>query len=381
MAASVWFVARTDHPARHPLSSSPPSGSPSADGSGAPTPAVPSLGATPVGLPLLARTGLRLPVTGSLPGSWDVDTGRISYVSPSPPPKQNSDDYDYRVVPRASGIAFLRPAREPCEGCPGEPQRVGFQRNGQPARMGPLAHRIAPAEGADGVWLATYRFPAVPVPDLRQSAVVQQVDLTGSIRTSALQLPRGTELIRGVRGGLLLQDLRARGRAAFVWNPVSGRVVLRVRGHVIHATSEVIAAQDSDCDVTRCLLHVIRLESGRRSDYATGAGQVPANGAISPDGRFLALEVYGDPDPSDPGILTSASIVVIDLGGSRRMPVPGSEIANASNLSPGYYAVGWSSDSRYVVAQAGQQPVLWRVGASELRLPSPLTDYVFIVPS
>lgn len=328
-----------------------------------------------MGLPLLGRTGLRLPVTGSLPGSWDVDSGRISYVVPSPPPKQGGDDYDYSVVPRASGIAFLRPARGTCDGCPGKPQRVGFKRNGQPATMGPLANAIAPAADADGVWLTTYRLPTVPVLDPRQSAVVQQIDLTGSIRTSALQLPRGTGLTRGVRGGLLLYD---RDSAAFVWNPVSGRVVLRVRGYVIHATGEVIATQDSACDLTRCLIHVHRLESGRQRDYATGVGRVPANGAISPDGRFLALKVHGDPDPS--GILTSASIVVIDLGGSRRMPVPGSEIANPSNLSPGYYAVGWSSDSRYVIAQAGYQPVLWRVGASELRLPSPLSEYVFIVP-
>lgn len=194
-------------------------------------------------------------------------------------------------------------------------------------------------------------------------------------------MPRGSTVIRGVRGGLLLSDMSAQS-AAFVWNPVTRRTIVRIPGDVIDATDNLVAWRGLECTLAACTLHVTDLTSGGRRDYANRAGVISADGAISPDGRRLVLSEFGDPSPAENGNLTSVVVIVFDLRSGSRVTVPGSKIANGGGFAaPGYYAVGWSPDSRYVVLLTRGQPALWAVGKRELWLTPPLPPDAAAVPS
>lgn len=387
VTAGVWVSVAGDHPPQRqrsgavrtggPSDTAPPRSAAARRAAAAPRPTpTPSLPVAPVGVPLPVPSGLRLPFTGTVPGWWDVDAGDLSDITPAPPPQKSG--FSFFVIPRAAGFAALRPAEGRCDGCPGNPQPVELVSAGGTARPGPLGHRIAAGANGNGIWVTTYRSPAVSTADTRQFAVVQQIDLAGRVLTAPRRLPAGSAVIRGVRGGLLLSDARRKEPMAYVWEPFGRRTVLRIGGPVIDATSDRVAWQDSGCTPAVCTVHVTDLTTGLRRDYAGRVGQMPQEGgAISPDGRYLALLGYGDPTPGDRSSLSSVAVAVIDLHTGAELAVPGSKVDSGH----GFFALGWSPDSRFLVLEAGQQAALWRVGAPELWLPRPLPVDAVVVPS
>lgn len=378
VAAGVWVAVARDHQPQRPRSNAARNGGHSSTAPPQTTPTA-SLPVTPVGIGLPVHTVLRLPLEGTVPGWWDVDSGRLTHIAPAPPPQGNG--FSFFLIPRDSGFAALRPAEGRCDGCPGNPERVELVVGQGTARLGPLGNSIAAAANGYGIWVTTYHLAAVATSDPRQFAAVQQIDLAGRVLSAPRRLPAGSTVIRGVRGGLLLYDDPMKEPAAFVWDPFRRRTVLRIAGFAIDATSDLIAWQNSDCTLAHCAIHVIDLTGGHRRDYANPVGKMPQEGAISPDGRYLALREYGDPTAGDPGRLSSVAVTVIDLRTHADVTVPGSKIGLNSDSSHGYNAVGWSPDSRYLVLQAGQQPALWRVGAPELWLTRPLPEDAVVVPS
>lgn len=386
IAVTSWALVR--HDTRHLMAaerSSPPAPgwhSYSTSPNGPTESPAPPLPTNLPGLPLAARTGLVLPYSGTVPGWWDADSGTLTPITPPPPPQANG--YGFNVVPRASGFAALRNAGEPCDGCPGKPTPVQLAVAHQPARQGPPANAIAPAADADGIWVTSYRFPAIQIEDPRQSAVVQLIDVSGHVRMAPRDLPRNSYVIRGVRGGLLLTRSYRKAATAFLWDPLTGRTGFRLSGEVVDATSELIVWQQSaDCSLTSCDIHVRNLVTETQRTFTNLAGEVAAvEGATSPDGRYFALREYGDPDRSagGEGNLTSTAVAVLDLRTGRTIAVPGSKIANSSGYGPGYSAIGWTPDGRYLIVQSGDQPALWRVGAPVLLLTAPLSQDVVLVP-
>ena len=381
--AAVGAVVITNRPAGRPSAAAPSPGaySYSPIPLASPSPSPPVL----VGTPLPAPTGLRLPFAATVPGWWDVDSGRLAYVRPAPPPQENG--YGFGVLPRAHGFAALRHAQEPCDGCPGPPEPVQLVSQRGSARLGPLGNAIAAAANADGVWVTRYRFPAISVGDPRQSATVELIDLTGRVLAPPRRLPANTGVIHGVTGGLLLNSATSRASTAFVWNPATGVVGFRLFGQVLAATAQIIAWVDDGCSLTRCSVHVRNLVTGGQRDYLNPVGRITYDGALSPDGWYLALREDGDPDPSADaqGILTTEAVEVVDVGSGRWWFVPGSERGLNRSGVPGYSAVGWSPDSRYLVLQVARQLALWSVGRPELWLPPParndvVTEDVRIVP-
>lgn len=324
---------------------------------------------TPVGVPLGVRTGLRLPFSGTVPGWWDADSGRLTYIRPVPPPQANG--YSFFRLPRAGGFAALRPSQEPCDGCPAPPEPVELVSPTGSARLGPLGNEIAPGAAADSVWITRYHLPAAQSRDPRQFAVTEQVDLRGRVLMSPVRLPPGVHVLRGVRAGLLLADDQGKQEVIYVWNPVTGRSAILIPVQLeIADTAELVVWRDSCSAQQRCFLHVTNLVTGRQRDYSAPPANYNEGGSISPDGRYLALPVLEDPDhtPGNEGNYLSAAVVVMDLATGRISPVPGSKIASNSNSDVGYYAPAWSADSRYVAIQTGLLPALWLVGSPRLWL-------------
>lgn len=382
-AVASWAVVR--HDTRHRIAAARPSPTPLgaqsySTGTNGPTESpAPPLPTDLPGLLLTTHTGLVLPYSGTVPGWWDTDSGKQTPITPAPPPQANG--YAFGVVPRASGFAALRNAEGACDGCPGKPTRVELAVAHRPARQGPLANAMAPAADADGIWVTTYRSPVIQIDDPRQSALVQLIDMSGHVRIAPQRLPPDSHVIRGVRGGLLLTGSSRRPAAAFVWSPLSGKTGFRFSGQVMDSTSELVVwQQGADCSLQHCDIHVRDLATGAQRTFTNPAGEGPAlEGAISPDGRYFALQEYGDPDRSanGQGNLRSTAVAVLDLRTGRTVAVPGSKIAN----TPGYSAIGWTPAGHYLIVQAGVQPALWRVGTPVLRLTAPLKDDVVIVPS
>jgi len=364
VAGSGWLAVAHRQPRR---SSAAPSPEWHAYGALQATPS-PSLPLTPVGVRLGVRTGLRLPFSGTVPGWWDADSGRLTYIHPVPPPQANG--YGFFALSRAGGFAALRPSQEPCDGCPGPPEPVELVSPTGLARLGPLGNEIAPGAAPDSVWITRYHLPAVPSRDPRQFAVTEQVDLRSRVLTSPVQLPPGVHVLRGVHAGLLLAYGQGKQEVIYVWDPVTGRSTILIPVQLeIAATAELMVWRDSCPAQQRCFLHVTNLVTGRQRDYT--APQANYNeGSISPDGRYLALDVLEDPDhtPGHQGNYLSTAVVVMDLATGRISPVPGSKIASNSNSDVSYYVPAWSADSNYLAIQTGLLPALWRVGSPRLWL-------------
>lgn len=364
VAGGGWLAVAHRHPRQSPSATS-PKWHPYAPLQATPSPSLPL---TPVGVPLPVRTGLRLPFGGPVPGWWDADSGRLTYIHPVPPPQANG--YGFFALPRVGGFAALRPSQEPCDGCPGPPEPVELVSPTGLARLGPLGNEMVPGAAPDSVWITRYHLPAVPSRDPRQYAFTEQVDLLGRVLTSPVRLPPGVHVVRGVRAGLLLSDDQGKQEVAYVWNPVTGRTTILMPMQLeIAATAELVVWLDSCSPQQRCFVHVTNLGTGRQRDYAAPLANYN-EGSISPDGRYVALDVLADPDhtPGNQGNYLSTAVVVMDLATGRTSPVPGSKIESRSNSDVGYYAPAWSADSRYLAIQAGLLPALWPVGGPRLWL-------------
>ncbi|MHB1596286.1 MAG: hypothetical protein ACYCO9_01520 [Streptosporangiaceae bacterium] len=228
---------------------------------------------------------LRLPMTGPRPAWFWPGTGRSERIGGLP-----ADRLSY-VFTRIGGGWAIQPdpiAPTGCGACAAPRVPVYFLASGSKfARRIGAASAVAPAAAAGALWLIGYP----PEADLGATrGIARQVSDSGRPVGPPVRLPAGFALDRGtVRGLLLTPVVLPGGRpASELWNPVSGTVTRRFTG-VIAATGHQIA-WTGGCPA-RCRVSVLDLAGNRLTGLALVPGEAAVNGAFSPDGRYLAVQV------------------------------------------------------------------------------------------
>ena len=228
---------------------------------------------------------LRLPTTGPRPAWFWPGTGRSERIGGLPAHRLSY------VFTRVGGGWAIQPdpiAPTGCGACAAPRVPVYFLASGtRVARRIGAASAVAPAAAAGALWLIGYR----PEADLGTArGIAQQVSDSGRPVGPPVRLPAGFALDRGtVRGLLLTPVVLPGGRpASELWNPASGTVTRRFTG-VIAASGRQIA-WTGGCP-ERCQVSVLDLADDRLTGFALVPGEAAVNGAFSPDGRYLAVQV------------------------------------------------------------------------------------------
>jgi hypothetical protein len=339
---------------RHPAGANP---APVAPGSEAlaPGPADESSGL--VGQTLPWAGSLRLPVAGSRPLWFWPATGRTKPIGGLP-----RDRYGYQFTRVAGGWAVQALSGTPvgCGDCVGPPLPVYFLGNqAQSVTQVGLANEVAPAATADAVWLTSYP-PGADTSTAAGSA--REVSVTGAPLGPQLRLPTGYVIDQATDRGLLLVPVaRGSGTTTYqLWNPATARADRRLTGVVAASAREVAWA--AGCAPV-CRVQVLNLVTGRQNTVELPGAGSPANGAFSPDGHFLAIEVslYNN---GDDGAL-AAQLDVVSVATGRLTVVPRTFVS--SDAMAGF---GWPAASDTLIAElsftARVQVASWRPGAAQL---------------
>ena len=347
------LVARTGphRPGPVPAVTSPADGNGGRQLAGLPMP--PRKPARMAGWPLPRGDGLRLVLGGQRPAWLRVATGRAEPIR-GLPHRGNG----YQLIRVAGGWAALPfPATGgSCDNCAPRPMPVYYIADGSRAarRLG-AADFAAPAATAGAVWLVSYRTGAfMPA----AAGTAQEVSVSGAALGPRLTLPRGQVIDQGTVAGLLLvPDLVSTGAAGYqLWEPGTRRPG-RSFHNVIAASASQIAWMPS-C-TARCAVHVLNL-AGRPGRVIPLPGRSQAyQGAFSPDGRLLALQVTARIGPG--GQLTATQLAVAALASGMLTAIPGTTIGAGIGVD-----LGWQPGSGWLVMEASLQDewqiAVWRPG-------------------
>src|SRR5262249_52305153 len=190
----------------------------------------------------------------------------------------------------------------------------------------------------------------------------QKVGISGARRGPRRRRPRGYVIDQGPVAGLLLAtDLAPAGVARYqLWQPGTRRVS-RSFPNVIAASPGEIAWMPA-C-TARCAVHVLDLDGGQGRVIPLPGRSQAYQGAFSPDGRLLALQVTarigarGRPPPN--------RLVIAGAPRARLTAVPGTTIGAGIGVE-----CGWQPASGRLVADAalqdGWQVAVWRPGDARL---------------
>ncbi len=302
--------------------------------------------------------GLRLPVGGARPAWLYPATGRMSPIGGLPPERS-----DY-VFTRVAGGWAVQPgtgASPRCAGCAARPLPVYFLGDrASSARIVGLANRVAPAARPGAVWLTSY--PASSHGTAVATGFAQEFSAAGNPLGPRLRLPAGYVIDAATDRGLLLTQVIPSGAAPAyeLWDPATGQVTRKFSA-VIAASADHIAWAPR-C-VSRCLVRVLDLATGRTTQVTLPGGGSAARGAFSPDGHLLALAVSigngGD------GGSTAIQLEVASVPGGRLAVVPGTW-ASSDALS----GFGWPAGDDSLVAELSfmtkVQVASWQPGSSQL---------------
>jgi hypothetical protein len=352
------------HLPRHRPGASPPrpphgtSPAPAAvPGSGALTPGLADDSSGLIGQTLPWDGSLRLPVTGEQPLWLWPATGRTQPIGGLP-----RDRYGYQFTRVADGWAVqaLSGTQGDCGNCAGPPLPVYFLGDRAPSvtQVG-LANEVAPAVAAGAVWLTSYPPGANP----RSAAgTAREVSVAGAPLGPPLRLPAGYVIDRATERGLLLAPLaQGPGTTTYqLWNPATARADRRFDG--VFAASAREVAWAAGC-APACRVQVLDLVTGRQTTVALPGAGSAANGAFSPDGDFLAIEVslYNN---GDDGAL-AAQLDVASVATGRLTVVPRTFVS--SDAMAGF---GWPAASDTLIAEltftSRVQVASWRPGAARL---------------
>ena len=346
-------VARAGpHPAA-PVSAVTSPGAPGNAGFGMP----PRKPARMVGQPLPRGAGLRLVLGGQKPAWLWVATGRTEPIWRLP-----RRDNGYQLIRIASGWAALPfPGNGvSCDNCARRPMPVYYIADGsrQARRLG-VADFAAPAATTGAVWLVSYRAGAV-MPATEGTA--QEFSVSGVALGPRYRLPRGYVIDQGTAAGLLLvPELARAGVVRYqLWQPGTRRVS-RFFPNVIAASPSEIAWMPT-C-TARCAVHVLNLEGGPGRVIPLPGRSRAYQGAYSPDGRLLALQVTARIGAG--GRATATRLVVAAVASGRLTAVPGTTIGSGIGVD-----FGWQPGSGRLVAvvslQDAWQVAMWRPGDTRL---------------
>ena len=238
------------------------------------------------GQPLPRDASLWLALGGYRPAWLSVTTGRTEPIHGLP--RRGSG---YQLTRIAGGWAAqpFPGNNADCANCAPRPPPVYYVADGSRAasRIG-AADFTAPAAAPGALWLVSYQRGA----DMNAAAgTAQQVSVTGAALGPRLTLPAGYVIDQGTRAGLLLVQEQVSGSSPAryeLWDPGARRVT-RSFVNLIAASPAEIAWMPS-C-TTGCRVQILHLPGGRVQEISLPGRSQSYDGAFSPDGRLLALQV------------------------------------------------------------------------------------------
>ena len=315
---------------------------------------------------------LMLPSAGEQPSWFWPGSGRRELIAGLPASKVGY------VFTRVGGGWAVQPdpiAPTGCGGCAVTAVPAYFLADGaRSARLVGSANAVAPAATPAAVWLTSYR-PGTDLGTARGDAV--EVSASGKRLAAPVRLPAGRSVVQGTARGLLLAPVVQPGGLATseLWDPATGSAAATFTGVIAASASEV--AWTGRCG-TRCQVHVLDLATGRLSEFGLAPGSTAVNGAFSPDGRYLAVQVsFGS--GGDGGAL-AMEIQLGALTASPGPPLTGGRLATVPGTwvsSDALAGFGWPDGTDLLVAElifpAKVQIAAWRPDAARpaLRLVRP----------
>jgi hypothetical protein len=309
------------------------------------------------GRPVPRDAGLRLVLGGRRPAWLWVATGKTEPIGGLP-----RRDSGYQLIRVADGWAALPlPGNVvSCGNCAPRPMPVYYIADGsrEASRLGAAAF-VAPAATTGAVWLESYRAGAV-IPAAAGTA--QEVSVSGVALGPRRRLPRGYGIDQGTVSGLLLVPPVSRaGVARFqLWEPGTRRVSRSFPNAIAENPGEI--AWMPAC-AAHCAVHVLNLAGGPGRVIPLPEGSQAYQGAFSPDGRLLALQVTARIGAG--GHATATQLVVAAVASGRLTAVPGTTISSGIGVD-----FGWQPGSGRLVAVVGLQDAwqvaIWRPGDTSL---------------
>jgi hypothetical protein len=213
----------------------------------------------------------------------------------------------------------------------------------------------APAAAPGAVWLVSYRAGAV-MP--AAAGMAQRVGVSGAPLGPRRKLPRGYVIDQGTAAGLLLTPELARAGVVryLLWRPGTHRTGRSFQNMIAASPGEI--AWMPACQA-RCTVHVLNLAGGQGRVIALPGRSRAYQGAFSPDGRLLALQVTARIAAS--GRAAATRLVVAAVASGKLTAVPGTTIGAGVGISLGWQPGG----SRLIAAatlQRGWQIAVWHRG-------------------
>jgi hypothetical protein len=321
---------------------------------------LPGLAAGPDGVSGLAMPrddSLRLPVTGQQPAWFWPATGRMQPIGGLP-----RDRLGYQFIRVTGGWAVQAnsAARLRCGSCAGPRLPVYFLADrAQSVTPVGTADEVAPGATAGALWLTSYPLGA----DMSTAVgTAQEISIANPSAGPRIRLPAGYVIYQGTDRGLLLAPAAPSGTAAYrLWSPAAPPAVSRTFIGVLAASARQIAWA-TRCDPV-CRVEVLDLTTDQRTVVGLPGASSAVNGAFSPDGKFLALQVSFN-NLGDDGALAMQLDVVSMASGNLEVV---SAIRVSSDALVGF---GWPIGSDDLVAElnfmAKLQVTSWRPDAHRL---------------
>lgn len=314
------------------------------------------------GLALRSRGGPVLLLSGTHPAWFAVGTHALDPIRGLPASRLA---YQLTSLPGGWAAQVGTVGNPDCNTCAGPRTTVYFIAGGSGAatRIG-RGNAVAAAAGTGAVWLTSFASPQADT--TFEPATTQEVDLAGRPLGPPARLPAGYLVSRGVDGGLLLAAVEPgpdQPSAFELWNPRTGRVA-REFPDVIGATPGVIAWLGGGCSARACPIHILELATGRSATVRPPSGYWASEGALSSDGRLLAVQMNAGAQQDGEAVLTR--LEVLDTTSLRLSPVPGMRLGGAAGLS-----FGWQATSECLVATVSgartvEQVAAWHPGEGRL---------------
>jgi len=306
---------------------------------------------------------LRLPVTGPQPAWLSPASGHEQLIGGLP---RDPSGYQFTRLPGGWAVQADSGGPFRCSSCAGPRTPVYFLADGARSvtRLG-TANAAAPGAPARAVWLTSY--PAGS--DMSTAAATaQQVSTTGAPAGPPITLPAGYVVAQGTDRGLLLAPVAQPATAAYrLWNPAAPRASRSFDGVVAASATQVAWA--APC-APLCHVRVLDLGAGRQTAIALPGASSAVNGAFSPDGKFLALQVSFN-SRGDNGAL-AMQLDVASMAISRPVPVPGIPVPvpGINVSSDALVSFGWPARDDDLVAELSFitkiQVASWSPGAHQL---------------
>ena len=316
--------------------------------------AAPGLPAEPDGI--LGHTAswdasLRIPVTGTRPALFSPATGRSEPIGGLP---ADSSGYQFTRVGGGWAVQASPVTAIACGDCAGPPLPVWFLADNarSAVRIG-TANQVAPAATGGAVWLTSYP----PAADTATAAgIAREVSAAGAPLGVTVALPSGYAIAQGTDRGLLLAPASPQpGSAVYrLWTPAAPTFA-----GLIAASPAAIAWTSARC-APACQVQVLDLATGKHTVVTLPPGSTAADGAFSPSGGSLALQLTS----GDDGALAQR-LEVASVTSGRLTAVPGTSVSSDALVGFGWPTGGDSLVAEFIFTTKVQL-ASWRPGAARL---------------